>query len=152
MSLEEKVGQMFVLFAYGPKADAPDARNTALYGVATPAEVVQKYKPGGWIYFSARGNVTDPVQLATYSNDLQRTAIKTGLRVPLQIATDQEQGVVVGSGRRPPSSAATWPRARPAAWPTPAPSVPSPARNCGRWASTRTTRRWPTSTSTRSTR
>jgi beta-N-acetylhexosaminidase len=98
MSLEEKVGQMFILFAYGPKADAPDARNTALYGVATPAEVVRKYKPGGWIYFSARGNVTDPVQLATYSNDLQRTATQTGLRVPLQIATDQEQGVVVRVG------------------------------------------------------
>jgi beta-N-acetylhexosaminidase len=98
MSLEEKVGQMFILFAYGPKADAPDARNTALYGVATPAEVVQKYKPGGWIYFSARGNVTDPVQLATLSNDLQRTAVRTGLRVPLQIATDQEQGVVVRVG------------------------------------------------------
>jgi beta-N-acetylhexosaminidase len=98
MSLEEKVGQMFVLFAYGPKADAPDARNTALYGVATPAEVVRKYNPGGWIYFSARGNVTDPVQLATYSNDLQRAAIGTGVHVPLLIATDQEQGVVVRVG------------------------------------------------------
>ncbi len=98
MSLEEKVGQMFVLFAYGPKADAPDARNTTLYGVATPNEVIRKYKPGGWIYFSARGNVTDPVQLATYSNDLQRTAIGTGVHVPLLIATDQEQGVVVRVG------------------------------------------------------
>src|SRR6266540_445394 len=28
MSLEEKVGQLFVLFAYGPGAGAPDARNT----------------------------------------------------------------------------------------------------------------------------
>jgi len=98
MSLEEKVGQMFVLFAYGPKADAPDARNTALYGVATPAEVISKYKPGGWIYFSARGNVASPTQLATYSNDLQRQAIRSGEHVPLTIATDQEQGVVVRVG------------------------------------------------------
>jgi beta-N-acetylhexosaminidase len=98
MTLEQKVGQLFVLFAYGPKADAPDARNTALYGVATPAEVVRKYNPGGWIYFSARGNVVDPVQMATYSNDLQGTATRTGARVPLQIATDQEQGVVVRIG------------------------------------------------------
>lgn len=98
MSLEDKIGQMFVLFGYGPGANTPDARNTALYGVATPAEVVKKYHPGGWIYFSARGNVTDPVQLATYSNDLQKAATSVGLHVPLQIATDQEQGLVVRIG------------------------------------------------------
>jgi beta-N-acetylhexosaminidase len=98
MSLEEKVGQMFVLFAYGPNAHQADARNTNLYGVATPAEVVAKYKPGGWIYFSARGNVENPTQLATYSNQLQQTATGVGLRVPLTIATDQEQGVVVRIG------------------------------------------------------
>jgi beta-N-acetylhexosaminidase len=98
MSLEEKIGQMFVLFAYGPNANQPDARNATLYGVATPAEVVAKYKPGGWIYFSGRGNVESPTQLATYSNQLQSTATSVGLRVPLTIATDQEQGVVVRIG------------------------------------------------------
>ncbi|WP_020392551.1 glycoside hydrolase family 3 protein [Kribbella catacumbae] len=98
MTLEDKIGQMFVLFAYGPDASKPDARNTTLYGVATPAEVIAKYKPGGWIYFSARGNVENPTQLATYSNQLQQAALKTGLRVPLTIATDQEQGVVVRIG------------------------------------------------------
>ncbi|HEU4948127.1 MAG TPA: glycoside hydrolase family 3 protein [Kribbella sp.] len=98
MSLEEKIGQMFVLFAYGPDAAQPDARNTALYGVATPAEVIAKYKPGGWIYFSARDNVQSPTQLATYSNQLQTAAIATGMHVPLNIATDQEQGVVVRIG------------------------------------------------------
>lgn len=98
MSLEEKVGQMFVLFAYGPDAHQPDARNTRLYGVSTPAEVIRKYKPGGWIYFNARGNVQSPTQLATYSNQLQQVATNTGIRVPLMIATDQEQGVVVRIG------------------------------------------------------
>ncbi|TCO49594.1 beta-N-acetylhexosaminidase [Kribbella antiqua] len=98
MSLEEKVGQMFVLFAYGPDANKPDTRNTSLYGVATPAEVIAKYKPGGWIYFNARGNVESPTQLATYSNQLQTAAVNTGLHVPLTIATDQEQGVVVRIG------------------------------------------------------
>ncbi len=98
MSLEEKVGQMFVLFAYGPDALKPDTRNTTLYGVATPAEVVAKYKPGGWIYFNGRGNVESPTQLATYSNQLQTAAVNTGLHVPLMIATDQEQGVVVRVG------------------------------------------------------
>ncbi len=98
MSLEEKVGQLFVLFAYGPDAHKPDTRNTTLYGVATPAEVVAKYKPGGWIYFNGRGNVESPTQLATYSNQLQTAAVNTGLHVPLMIATDQEQGVVVRIG------------------------------------------------------
>jgi beta-N-acetylhexosaminidase len=98
MSLEEKIGQLFVLFAYGPDASKPDPRNTTLYGVATPAEVVAKYKPGGWIYFNARDNVQNPTQLATYSNQLQSAAIKTGLHLPLTIATDQEQGVVVRIG------------------------------------------------------
>jgi beta-N-acetylhexosaminidase len=98
MSLEEKVGQLFVLFAYGPDANKPDARNTSLYGVATPAEVVAKYKPGGWIYFNARANVESPTQLATYSNQLQATATTVGRRVPLIIATDQEQGVVTRIG------------------------------------------------------
>lgn len=98
MTLEDKIGQMFVLFAYGPDASQPDARNTTLYGVATPAEVVAKYKPGGWIYFNARDNVTSPTQLATYSNQLQKAALQTGLHVPLTIATDQEQGVVVRIG------------------------------------------------------
>jgi len=98
MSLEDKIGQMFVLFAYGPDAATPDARNTALYGVATPAEVVAKYHPGGWIYFNARDNVQNPTQLATYSNQLQTAAVQTGLHLPLTIATDQEQGVVVRIG------------------------------------------------------
>ncbi|ADB35085.1 glycoside hydrolase family 3 domain protein [Kribbella flavida DSM 17836] len=98
MSLEEKIGQMFVLFGYGPDAHKPDQRNTNLYGVATPAEVVAKYKPGGWIYFNARDNVQNPTQLATYSNQLQTVATSTGIRVPMTIATDQEQGVVVRIG------------------------------------------------------
>src|SRR5215207_8080745 len=98
MSLEEKIGQLFVLFAYGPTGATTDARNTALYGVGTPAEVVAKYKPGGWIYFSARNNVQNPTQLATLSNELQTAAIGTGAQVPMTIATDQEQGVVVRVG------------------------------------------------------
>lgn len=98
MSLEEKVGQLFVLFAYGPDAQLPDTRNTKLYGVPTAAEVVAKYKPGGWIYFDGRGNVQNPTQVATLSNQLQQAAIGTGLHVPLLIATDQEQGVVTRIG------------------------------------------------------
>ena len=113
MSLEDKIGQMFVLFAYGPDATArrpqhrPVRRGDAGRGG-------REYHPGGWIYFNARDNVQNPTQLATYSNQLQTAAVKTGLHLPLMIATDQEQGVVAGSARPPPSSAATWPTARPA--------------------------------------
>src|SRR6185437_16448405 len=52
MTLEQKVGQLFVCYAYGPTAGTPDARNTSLYGVATPAEVVAKFHLGGVIYFT----------------------------------------------------------------------------------------------------
>ncbi len=98
MSLEEKVGQLFVLFAFGPDADRADSRNTELYGVATAEKIIEKYKPGGWIYFTARDNVQDPAQVATLSNDLQRVALATGAKVPLLIGTDQEQGLVVRIG------------------------------------------------------
>ena len=50
------------------------ARNRALYGVDTPAEVIDKYRPGGGIYFDARrgpDNVQNPRQIATLSNGLQ---------------------------------------------------------------------------------
>src|SRR5688572_14755472 len=41
MTLEERVGQLFVQQVYGSDATTPDARNVPLYGVSTPAEVVQ---------------------------------------------------------------------------------------------------------------
>ncbi|MPZ28636.1 MAG: glycoside hydrolase family 3 protein, partial [Micromonosporaceae bacterium] len=74
------------------------AGNQRLYGVNTPAEVIDKYQPGGIIYFTAaRGpdNVRNPRQIATLSNGLQAAA--TGLRqpIPLLISTDQEGGALV---------------------------------------------------------
>ncbi|MFG1621001.1 glycoside hydrolase family 3 N-terminal domain-containing protein [Kribbella sp. NPDC049227] len=97
MTLEEKVGQLFVCYAYGPTADTADARNTSLYGVATPAEVVRKFHLGGVIYFAWTDSVKDPQQIARLSNGLQSAALgDTG--VPLQISTDQEHGVVFRVG------------------------------------------------------
>ena len=102
MSVREKVGQLFVVEVYGQDArtvtPAAAARNQALYGVDTPAEVVGKYQPGGVIYFDARrgpDNVRDPRQIATLSNGLQAAALRTGAHVPLLISTDQEGGAVV---------------------------------------------------------
>ena len=72
MTLEEKVGQLFIQNVYGSDATTPDARNIPLYGVATPAEVVQKYHLGGVIYFAWTDSVKDPDQIIGLSNGLQR--------------------------------------------------------------------------------
>ncbi|GAA2385723.1 glycoside hydrolase family 3 protein [Streptomyces glaucosporus] len=98
MTLEEKVGQLFVVEVHGRSADQAAAGNRTLYGVDTPAEVVAKYHAGGVIYFDARrgpDNVHDPRQTARLSNGLQRTACSTGAGVPLLISVDQEGGSVV---------------------------------------------------------
>ncbi|WP_370532077.1 glycoside hydrolase family 3 protein [Clavibacter sp. VKM Ac-2872] len=96
MSLEEKVGQLFVLAVSGQAADSADdaaaTANRAAYGVATPAEVVARHKPGGIIYFAgARGNLAEPGQIARLSDALQRASVEAG-GIPLLISTDQEQG------------------------------------------------------------
>jgi beta-glucosidase-like glycosyl hydrolase/endonuclease/exonuclease/phosphatase family metal-dependent hydrolase len=97
MSLEEKVGQMFVNYVYGPTADTADARNTAKYGMATGAEAVRRYHLGGVIYFAWTDSVNNPQQIGGLSNGLQAAAVAdTG--VPLVISTDQEHGVVTRVG------------------------------------------------------
>jgi len=100
MTLEEKVGQLFVQNVYGKDATTPDARNIPLYGVATPAEVVQKYHLGGAIYFAWTDNVQNPQQIAGLSNGLQTAALTqdSKVRVPLGISIDQEQGLVTRIG------------------------------------------------------
>ncbi|MET9274131.1 glycoside hydrolase family 3 N-terminal domain-containing protein [Kribbella sp. NPDC003557] len=97
MTLEQKVGQLFVLYAYGPTAATADARNTTLYGVATPAEVVAKFNLGGVIYFTWTDSVRTPEQIAGLSNGLQAASLAT-TGIPLQISTDQEYGSVVRVG------------------------------------------------------
>jgi beta-N-acetylhexosaminidase len=100
MTTEEKVGQLFVQYAYGAGADTKDARNVPLYGVETPAEVVRKYHLGGVIYFNWTDSANDPHQIANLSNGLQQAALTqdSKVRIPLTISTDQEQGVVVRVG------------------------------------------------------
>ncbi|MDO5287356.1 MAG: glycoside hydrolase family 3 protein [Actinomycetia bacterium] len=97
MSLEQKVGQLFITYGYGPSATAPDERNQARYGVPTMAEVVTKYHLGGVIYFGWSDNVASPEQVHALSAGLQEAARAGGL-VPLQIATDQEMGIVTRIG------------------------------------------------------
>jgi beta-N-acetylhexosaminidase len=98
MTLEEKVGQLFTTYVYGPSADHADPRNTEQFGVDTPAEVVRKYHLGGVIYFAWADNLRDPRQIADLSNGLQRTAVGSGAGLPLLVGTDQEQGTVTRIG------------------------------------------------------
>ncbi|MCP2257984.1 beta-N-acetylhexosaminidase (EC:3.2.1.52) [Streptoalloteichus tenebrarius] len=98
MSLEEKVGQLFVTYAYGSGADSRHPKNQEEFGVDTPAEVVRRYHLGGVIYFSWTESFVDPKQVAGLSNGLQRAALTSGAGVPLLVSTDQEHGVVTRFG------------------------------------------------------
>src|SRR5437870_5891452 len=98
MTLEEKVGQLFVTYAYGSAPDTVDIRNRVEFGVETPEQVVEKYHLGGIIYFNWTESVKDPKQVAALSNGLQRAALSSGAHIPLMIATDQEQGIVARIG------------------------------------------------------
>lgn len=101
MSLEEKIGQLFIQHIYGSDAETPDKRNLPLYGVESPAEVVRKYHLGGVCYFSWTDSVDDPDQITALSNGLQRAALKRRGRspkIPLTISVDQEQGPVTRIG------------------------------------------------------
>ncbi|MFD5825333.1 glycoside hydrolase family 3 N-terminal domain-containing protein [Lentzea sp. NPDC060358] len=95
MSLEQKVGQLFVTYVNGQAADVPHPKNQTDFGVATAAEMVRKYQPGGVIYFnnSSRDNIDTPKQIARMSNGLQKAS-----KVPLLISTDQEMGLVTRIG------------------------------------------------------
>ncbi|HEY7485360.1 MAG TPA: glycoside hydrolase family 3 protein [Streptosporangiaceae bacterium] len=100
MTLEEKVGQLFVLQVYGKSADTADpadvAANRKLYGVDNAQQLIAKYQPGGIILYSVDPpNVTDPQQVAHLTNGIQHAAMSTRVPVPDLIATDQEQGPVV---------------------------------------------------------
>ncbi len=102
MTLQEKVGQLFVTYAYGQTADTTDpadvAHNQSELGVANGKELIEKYHVGGVIYFAWSNNVANPEQIAGLSNGLQRVATSHGADIPLLISTDQEHGVVTRVG------------------------------------------------------
>jgi beta-N-acetylhexosaminidase len=100
LSLEEKVGQLFVTWVNGKSADEVNPKNQADFGVDTATQVVQKYHLGGVIYFNntSRDNFDDPLQVAKLSNGLQKAAIGSGAHIPLMISTDQEGGTVTRMG------------------------------------------------------
>ena len=98
MSVHDKVGQLFMTYLFGASVDdrAPGmARaNRRAYGVDDAAGFIDRYRPGGVIYFPWAGNLHGPAQIAKLSAGIQRTALRQPAPVPVLIATDQEQGLV----------------------------------------------------------
>jgi beta-N-acetylhexosaminidase len=103
MTLEEKVGQLFVMRVYGHSATAPDQAdvdaNLKEIGVRTAAELVAKYRVGGIIYFAWAHNTREPHQIADLSNGIQRASLELPCGLPVLISTDQEHGIVARVGR-----------------------------------------------------
>lgn len=93
MSLEQKIGQLFVAVGYGSRADQAHASNTSTTGVDTIAEIVRTHHVGGLIYFVWSENLQSIEQVATLSNDAQDAALESG-GIPLIISADEERGVV----------------------------------------------------------
>ncbi|MFF8829686.1 glycoside hydrolase family 3 protein [Streptomyces sp. NPDC015131] len=102
MSLEEKVGQLFVMRVYGHSATAPDQAdvdaNLKEIGVRDAAELIARYHVGGIIYFSWAHNTRDPHQIAGLSNGIQRAALGKNVPVPVLVSIDQEHGIVARIG------------------------------------------------------
>ena len=103
MTLEEKVGQLFVMRVYGHSATAPDQAdidaNLKEIGVRTAAELIAKYRVGGIIYFGWAHNTRDPHQIADLSNGIQKASLEQPRGLPVLVSTDQEHGIVARVGR-----------------------------------------------------
>ncbi|WP_037676374.1 glycoside hydrolase family 3 protein [Streptomyces griseus] len=103
MTLEEKVGQLFVTRVYGHSATAPDQAdvdaNLRELGVRSAAELIAKYHVGGVIYFIWAHNTRDPHQIADLSNGIQRASLARPRGLPVLVSTDQEHGIVCRVGR-----------------------------------------------------
>jgi beta-N-acetylhexosaminidase len=82
MTLEEKIGQIFMVWFEGADA-APDV--TAL---------IRDRHLGGVIYYANTGNIQSPTQVAALSAALQATAATTAHGLGLLIGVDQEGGPV----------------------------------------------------------
>ncbi|MGW2646646.1 glycoside hydrolase family 3 protein [Streptomyces sp. NPDC001393] len=103
MTLQEKVGQLFVMRVYGHSATAPDQAdidaNLKEIGVRTAAELIAKYRVGGIIYFTWTHNTRDPHQIAGLSDGIQQASLDQPRGLPVLIATDQEHGAVCRVGK-----------------------------------------------------
>lgn len=80
MTLEEKVGQLFLITLYSPELGPSDRY------------LIETIHPGGVVLFPH--NIRSPEQITTLTNALQSYAQAVGPDVPLLIAVDQEGGRV----------------------------------------------------------
>lgn len=80
MTLEQKVGQLFLVSAYGPGVND------------TTAAFIRTVMPGGVALFGSNG--TTPDQVTATVNAWQSMATQVGAKVPLLVSTDQEGGPV----------------------------------------------------------
>lgn len=100
MTLEEKVGQLFVSRARGVTANTADpaavAQNRREAGVDNALALVRTYHVGGLIYFG--DNITTPEALARFGNAVQAAAEEARVPIPILTTIDQEQGLVVRVG------------------------------------------------------
>ncbi|MFD6434002.1 glycoside hydrolase family 3 protein [Streptomyces venezuelae] len=98
MSLEDKVGQLFVMHVYGHTATDPDQAdvdtNLEELGVRDAAELIARYRLGGIIYFGWAHNTRSPHQIAELSEGIQKAAPT----LPVLISVDQEHGAVARIG------------------------------------------------------
>ncbi|MEZ5076934.1 MAG: glycoside hydrolase family 3 protein [Solirubrobacterales bacterium] len=102
MTLEEKVGQLFVVNGFGSSVHDRDPEmvrlNRRFYGVSNIAQLIRKFNPGGIIYFDWSNGLEEPEQVARLSNGIQRIARHQHSKLPLLISTDQEEGEVTRIG------------------------------------------------------
>jgi beta-N-acetylhexosaminidase len=102
MTIEEKVGQLFMTHVYGSSADTQDpadvAANRKLYGVDNAEQLIARYRPGGIIYFAWTNSVQNPNQIAGLSNGIQDAALAQRMAVPSLVGIDQEGGIVARIG------------------------------------------------------
>ncbi|MDQ3104402.1 MAG: hypothetical protein M3Q87_04165, partial [Actinomycetota bacterium] len=94
MSLRQLSHQVQVVTVAGraPTRVGPSAAaaNLAAFGLNTPAEVAERFQPGGIVYFDE--NVSSVAQVTSLSRGLHRASRRGG--VPTLLFTDQEGGLV----------------------------------------------------------
>lgn len=83
LSLEEKVGQIFLIYFNGP------VLSSAL------KQMIGEYHIGGIVLFARVGNIQNPTQVAQLINNAQQHAVSSSAKIPLFVAIDQEGGPVV---------------------------------------------------------
>ena len=123
-SLEFAAAQLCWVTVHGGGAEVPHEANRRAFGVSTPAEVIQRFRPGGLVLFSWADNTQHPEQVARLTAELHAVAAELGY--PLAVAIDEEGGRV---SRLPPPATA-FPSARAVA------VVGDDALSLGRWRAT----------------